>query len=145
MIPPTGWWRFAASGRSPAGSLPSRWLTGFSIGLFLLPFAVLAIWFVARKSRIWPEILGMVGGLGVVGLVIAAIHREGTGCRSSGEPDGSITVTCGGLDPKPWLVGGLVLLAAAPALYAFARRKGHADEYPNPRRRLGSWLRAWRT
>ena len=127
MIPPTGWWRFAAW--VFAGGLTAfAWLTGFSIGLFLLPFAVLAIWFVARKSRIWPEILGLVGGLGVVGLVIAAIHREGTGCRSSGEPDGSITVTCGGLDPKPWLVGGLLLLALAPALYALARRRTPADE-----------------
>jgi hypothetical protein len=125
VIPPTGWWRFAAW--VFAGGLTAfAWITGFSIGLFLLPLAVLAIWFVARKSRIWPEILGLVGGLGVVGLVIAAINHEGPGCRTT-EEAGGITVTCGGLDPKPWLVGGLLLLAAAPALYALARRKGQGN------------------
>lgn len=122
MIPETGWWRFAAW--VFAGALTMfAWLTGFSIGLFVLPFAVLAIWLVARKSRIWPEILGMVGGAGVIGIVIAAINHEGPGCRTT-EEAGGITVTCGGsLDPKPWLVGGLVLLAVAPALYALARRR----------------------
>ncbi len=122
MIPPEGWWRFAAW--VFAGALTMfAWLTGFSIGLFLLPFAVLVIWLVARKSRIWPEILGMVGGAGVICLVIAAVNHEGPGCRTT-EEAGAITVTCGGsLDPKPWLVVGFALLAVAPLLYAFARRR----------------------
>jgi hypothetical protein len=122
VIPPAGWWRFAAW--VFAGALTMfAWLTGFSIGLFVLPFAVLAIWLVARKSRIWPEILGMVGGAGVILIVIAAINHEGPGCRTT-EENGGITVTCGGsLDPIPWLVGGLVLLAVAPLLYALVLRR----------------------
>ena len=41
MIPKTGWWRFAAWVFAGALTL-FAWLTGFSIGLFLLPFAVFA-------------------------------------------------------------------------------------------------------
>jgi hypothetical protein len=129
VIPPTGWWRFAAW--VFAGGLTAfAWLTGFSIGLFLLPFAVLTIWLVARKGRIWPEILGMVSGLGVIGLVIAAINREGDSCRTT-EENGGITITCGGIDPRPWLVGGLVLIAAGVLLFAFARRRGAATPEPS--------------
>ena len=36
---------------------------------------------------------------------------------------GATTVTCGGLDPMPWLVAGLLLPAVAPLLYGFARRR----------------------
>jgi hypothetical protein len=117
----TGWWRFTAW--VFAGALTFfAFLTGLSIGLFVLPFAVIALWLAARRSRIWPEILGLVGGIGVIGFVIAAVNHDGSGCRTS-EEDGFTTVTCGGLDPMPWLVSGLLLVAAASVLYAFARRR----------------------
>jgi hypothetical protein len=120
-MPATGWWRFTAW--VFAGALTFfAFVTGFSIGLFVLPFAVIAIWLVARGGRIWPEILGLVGGIGVIGIVIAALNHEGGGCKTT-EEDGFTTVTCGGIDPTPWLVSGLLLLAAAALLYGFARRR----------------------
>jgi hypothetical protein len=120
-MPATGWWRFTAW--VLAGGLTFfAFLTGFSIGLFVLPFAVAAVWLVARGGRLWPEILGLVGGLGVPAIVVAVLNRDGSGCRTS-EEGGLTTVTCGGLDPVPWLVVGLLLLAVTPALYGFARRR----------------------
>jgi hypothetical protein len=120
-MPATGWWRFTAW--VFAGALTFfAFVTGFSIGLFVLPFAVIAVWLVARGGRIWPEILGLVGGIGVIGIVIAALNHDGSGCKTT-EEDGFTTVTCGGIDPTPWLVGGLLLLAVASLLYAFARRR----------------------
>jgi hypothetical protein len=100
-------------------------MTGFSIGLFLLPVAVLVIWLVARGGGIWPEVLGLVGGAGVVGLVIAALNHDSRECPAGPItlPPGETSFTCGGTDPKPWLAGGLVLVALAPILYAVARRR----------------------
>ena len=120
-MPRTGWWRFTAW--VLAGALAFfAFLTGFSIGLFVLPFAVAAVWLVARGGRLWPEILGLVGGIGAIGIVIAALNREGSGCRTT-EEGGFTTVTCGGLDPLPWLVAGLLLPAVASLLYGLARRR----------------------
>lgn len=120
-MPATGWWRFAAW--MFAGALAFfAFLTGFSIGLFVLPFAVIAVWLVARGGRTWPEILGLIGGIGAIGIVIAVLNRDGSGCRTT-EEGGFTTVTCGGLDPTPWLVAGLLLPAVASFLYWFARRR----------------------
>jgi hypothetical protein len=120
-MPATGWWRFTAW--VLAGALTFfAFVTGFSIGLFVLPFAVIAIWLVARSGRIWPEILGLIGGIGVIGFVIAAVNRDGSGCKTTDE-GGFTTVTCGGIDPKPWFVAGLLFLAVASLLYGFVRRR----------------------
>ncbi len=121
LVPAAGWRRFAAWVLA-GGLLFFALVTGFTIGLFVLPFAVCAVWLVARGSRIWPELLGLAGGAGVVGFVVAAVNRDGDGCKTTIE-NGATTVTCGGLDPTPWLVGGLVLLLAASLLYAFATRR----------------------
>ena len=123
-MPETGWWRFAAWVLAGAFTL-FAWMTGFSIGLFLLPVAVLVIWLVARGGRIWPEILGSIGGIGVVGILIAALNHDYRACPAGPGtlPPGETSLTCGGTDPKPWLAGGLVLVALAPILYAVARRR----------------------
>jgi hypothetical protein len=50
-------------------------LTGFSIGLFLLPFVVLAIYSAIRLAPGFRAALGFIGGMGAVLLVIASIHN----------------------------------------------------------------------
>lgn len=122
---PSGW-RWFCAWAVAGGLLVFALLTGFSIGLLVLPFAAIAVWLVGRTARVWPEILGTGAGAAVVCLAVAALNRDYVGC-----PEGPITLgpgqtsySCGGLDPLPWLVAGVALLLAAPALYALVRRGG---------------------
>jgi hypothetical protein len=120
-MPETGWWRFGAWVVAGAFAL-FAWTTGFPVGLVLLPVAVLLVWLAGRGGRAWPGMLGLAGGAGVFGLVIAIMHRDYRECPVF-LPPGETTLECGGIDPKPWLVGGLALAAIAPLLHAVARRR----------------------
>lgn len=101
-------------------------LSGFSIGLLVLPFALATVWLVERSGRSWPELLGAVAGVGLVLLVVAFLNRGSTPCPESGEltvQPGQTSAACGGSDPIPWLVAGSVLLAVGAAAYALARAR----------------------
>lgn len=50
-------------------------LTGFSIGIFLLPLVVLAIYLAIRLAPGFRAALGFIGGIGAILLVIASIHN----------------------------------------------------------------------
>jgi hypothetical protein len=100
-MPLTGWGRFAVWALAGA-FLFFALATGFSIGLFVLPFALLALWLVARRGRIWPEVLGAVAGAGVIVLLVTTQVLA----------DQAI----------PWLASGLVLTLGAPLAYGFVRR-----------------------
>jgi hypothetical protein len=75
----------------------------------------------------------LAAALGVIGLallVVAAINSDYTAC-APGEPvgggvnaDGSTYVSCGGTDPTPFLVLGLVALGLALAAAALSVRRG---------------------
>jgi hypothetical protein len=110
-------------------ALALTFLTGFSIGLLLLPFALLLLWLVVYLSPRWPESIGFVEGVGLLLLVIAYLHRDDRACPPNGTlqlAPGSAgeSVSCGGLDPHPWLYTGLVIAALAALAYALARRIG---------------------
>jgi hypothetical protein len=96
-----------------------------SFGLFLLPFAVVAIVVARWKLRPWPEALGAGLGVGVVLLVVAIANNDYRAC--SGGPitvaPGESSVSCGGLDPAPFLLMGLALCASAAVLYFTLRRR----------------------
>src|SRR6059058_3891932 len=81
-------------------------LTGFSIGLLLLPFALLLLWLVLYLSPRWPESIGFIEGVGLLLLVIAYLHRDDRACPLSGSlqlapSSAGESVSCGGLDPHP--------------------------------------------
>jgi hypothetical protein len=63
-----------------------------SIGLFVLPFAVIAFVFAARAMRNRAELLGLLAGAATICLLIGLIQLGG-----------------GGLDPRPWFAAGGVL------------------------------------
>lgn len=119
-----GWPWFAAW--IAAGTLLAfSGLGGFSIGLFVLLFAVVVALLVGRRAAAWPDGLGLAAGAGVVLLLVAALNHDYEPC-----PDGPLRLrpgetsySCGGLDPTPWLLGGLALVGAAVAVYALARSK----------------------
>jgi hypothetical protein len=105
-------------------------LAGFSIGLFLLPLAIVGVVLIARRARRWPETLGTLAGAGAVVLLLGAGHArdyepcpEGTVVLPPGETEWS----CGGAAPLPWLISGGILVAVGLAGYALARRRTLGD------------------
>lgn len=106
-------------------ALTFSFLTGLSIGIFVLPFAIGLLVLVVRRSPQLPEAAGLVSGIGVILLVVAFLHRAYEPCPASGvlrlQP-GQTSVSCGGLDPQPWLAGGLAVFAAGCVVYALTAR-----------------------
>jgi len=74
-------------------------LTGLSIGLFVLPLVVLAIWFATRLAPDVRAALGFIEGIGVILLVVASIHNAAMG----------------------WLIPGLALTGIALASFLTLR------------------------
>lgn len=118
-----GWPWFAAW--SLAGGLFTfSYLTGFSIGLFLLPLAATALVLVAWQAPRLAETVGFAGGVALVALLAALLNRDYRPCGEHarlsvppGAPPGT-SVSCGGTDPIPWLASGLVIGALAVSAYA---------------------------
>ena len=89
-----GWSGFAAW--CLAGALFTfSLLTGFSIGLFLLPLVVAALYLAARSAPDFRAALGFVAGIGVILLILASINNFSIG----------------------WLIPGVALGAAAFASF----------------------------
>jgi hypothetical protein len=74
---PHGWWWFVAW--AAAGALFTfSFITGFSIGLFALPFAAMALFWLAARSG-GRETVGLIEGAGWTFLLIACIQSESGG------------------------------------------------------------------
>ena len=80
----------------------------------LLPIGGLALVALALRTRVWPEAMGVLTALGGLVLFVAYSNRNYVPC-----PVEPTTVTrlpgyrapvCGGIDPVPWLVVGILLL-----------------------------------
>jgi len=108
-------------------ALAFSFLTGFSIGLFLLPLALLLLGLVVYLSPQLAESIGFFEGVGLLLLGIAYVHRGDQPCS----PDGTLqlgpggagqSISCGGVDPHPWLYAGLALAGLAAMAYPIARR-----------------------
>jgi hypothetical protein len=121
-------------GRGPAwfgawlavgAALTFSFLAGFSIGLFVLPFALLLLAIVATRSPRLPEALGVVSGIGVTLLLVAFVNRGNEPCPANGVlhlGPGQQSVSCGGLDPHPWLYLGIAVTAAGAVSYVAASK-----------------------
>ena len=77
-----------------------------SIGLFVMPFALGAIWLAAASGRTWPESLGVLAGAASICFLIAYLQRHH-------DP----------VDPRPWLVAGIVLGVVGIAGYTTLARR----------------------
>ena len=107
---------------SAALSLPSY-------GMFVLPFAVLAVVFAARRFSFGRGALGLSVS---AGLALIAVGLTNLGYRSlpaSGvvslaPGQTSVTYTYGGSDPRPWFVAGSILVVASLAIvWLLGRRR----------------------
>jgi hypothetical protein len=117
-----GWRGFAAW--AVAGGLLALSLLSW-VGLFLLPVALVACWLAGRGARSSLELLGAPAGAGLFCLGIAFGARDHSPCPPGGSlrvPPGETSVTCGGFDPLPWLVAGLVLVLVGALAYGVGRR-----------------------
>jgi len=99
----SGWGWFVAW--ALAGALTAFALAALlSIGILILPFAALAIFFVARRSPSGTEAFGLLTGAGLIGVVVWV--------RSRGE-----------WDATHWLVGGIALVASGVVAYVAVRAR----------------------
>lgn len=97
-----------------------------AIGIFLLPIGLLASLVLARFTGAGPELLGIVEGLAIACLVVAALNADYWTCPPSGEvitrTRDTVTVeSCGEVSPWPWLSVGLVLGIGAVIAYGISR------------------------
>lgn len=127
--PVEGWAGFAAWAL-PGVLLTLSVLGAASIGLFVLPVALLSLAVVAWAVRGWPEIAGLLEGAAALGLFVGLANLGSTPCPSSGSGSvqvgpgtGRTSFSCGGLDPTPWLLVGLALAGIGVAVYALARAR----------------------
>ena len=127
-----GWLWFAAWGG--AGALFTfSLLAGLSIGLLVLPFAACALASIAWRAPHLSEGLGFVAGIGATLMLVAFLNRDHRPCPEDGLslPAGASPTSfeCGGLDPTPWLLAGVVTAALALVGYGIAalRRRGRDD------------------
>lgn len=98
-------------------------LTGFSIGLFVLPFALLLLWLVLSLSPRWAESMGVLEGVGLTLLLVAYLNWDYRPCMPGPvilKPGQSYS--CGGFDPHPWLYTGLAVAGAAAVAYGIVHR-----------------------
>lgn len=97
------WWFMAWA---VAGFVLSfSFVTGLSIGLLILPVALVALVLVTRRSPHWAEASGFLTGLGWTLLLIAGLH---IGDES--------------LDPRPWLYAGLWFTLAGLGVFVLLSR-----------------------
>jgi hypothetical protein len=90
-----------------------------SVGLLTFPFAIAAVVWLLWESPPTPAAVGAVTGVGCVPLLVAFLNRDYHPCEGPlSLPPGGSSISCGGLDPQPWLVAGLVI--ATVPLVAFA-------------------------
>jgi hypothetical protein len=99
-------WRWFAAWTAAGAALAFSFVTGFSIGLLVLPVAAALLLWVARHAPHRADALGFVEGIAVLLLLIAFLNRGGSG-----------------VDPTPWLVAGLSLGASAVCVYVLLRRR----------------------
>lgn len=96
-----------------------------SIGLWLLPLALVLAWLTSRYVASGPELLGLFAGAGVVPLVIglASLGTSTAACPEQGAQrlQGAAD-NCGGLNPVSWLVIGALLTLLSIVAFGSLRR-----------------------
>jgi hypothetical protein len=100
-----GWlwfWAWALEGGIFAFSV----LAAASIGLFEMPLALVGLVLLARARAAGPQMFGALTGAGVPTLVVALLAQGP-----------------GGLDARPWLAAGLLLVAGGLGGYLAVRRR----------------------
>lgn len=114
-------WAFMAWAATGAGLCVAA-LTPFTVGLFVLvpagvAFTGLLLWPPSRNE----SAAGLLSGVGPVGLYVSYLNRNGPGnvCNATE------THCVSEWSPWPWLVGGVLLIAAGIGLFVWLREASH--------------------
>jgi len=91
-----------------------------SFGLFVLPFAAAAAMLLIVRHHVDRSAWGLLCGIGLLSLYVAYVQRKGPGTVSwhTATASGSSTY----MDPRPWLIVGLLLIAGGVAAFLWRRR-----------------------
>ena len=98
----------------------------FPLLVITWPLAAVFVWQLVRRGIRSSELVGFVNGVGALCLLIAFTQRNSNPCGTS------ITVVigpgggeagCGGADPQPFLIFGLVLVLASAVAYVGLRSR----------------------
>ena len=96
-------------------------IASLSIQVMVAPLAVIAIVVLVRTRTVSRSALGLVSGVGVASLFVAWVQRRGPGTVTWHTATASGADTY--LDPRPWLVAGLLLVVAGVVAFALSRRR----------------------
>lgn len=92
-----------------------------SFGLFVFPFAAAAVVLLIVRHHFDRSAWGLLCGVGLLSLYVAWGQRQGPGTVSWH------TATAGGtdtyMDPRPWLVAGLLLIVVGVVAFFWRRHK----------------------
>jgi hypothetical protein len=95
-------------------------VVSFGLGPFVFIPAAIGAVFLARRQSARSSAFGLLSGAGLLFLFIAWVQRRGPGttCWSNATSSG-----CGeNLNPLPWLIAGVVLLAAGVVAQSWFQR-----------------------
>ena len=116
-------------------------LTLLSIGLLLVPLAVIAVFFAVNRFSVGIASLGAVAGVGfaLVGIGIANLgSRACTGGSFELGPGQLGSISCGGPSPLPFLLVGAGSVLFAVAIAVWAERQRHSLHPPGGRQGTGA-------
>jgi hypothetical protein len=104
-------------------------LASLSIQLLLAPLAVVSV-LVVRRGIAGTSPVGLLSGLGVTALIVAYIQRKGPGTVywHTATASGADTY----LDPRPWLIAGVVLVVAGVVTFALLERRAQDEPEQQP-------------
>jgi hypothetical protein len=117
LEPPQWRWFWAWAG---VGLLvPMTLLGAFTIGLYMVPLAVIGTLLLVRRPAARRGFVGLVAGFGAPFLVVALLNRDGPGtiCTSTATSQSCLQEW----SPWPWVAVGLLFLAAG--VWLFSRQR----------------------
>ena len=93
----------------------------------VLPLAGLIAWLLSRDHRRTQRAWGVLSGVGLVLLFVAYVQRHGPGeyCHPIGTSKFPGTECGDYMDPRPWLVAGIVLVLTGVVGFIVQRRRHH--------------------
>ena len=100
-------------------------LSMLSYGLFVLPFAAVAVFSAAKRFSLGRGTLGLFAGAGLALIVIGLGSVDYRPLPASGVvtlAPGQTSVSYGGMDPTPWLVAGAILVVTSLLLVVLLGR-----------------------
>ena len=92
-----------------------------AFGVFTLPLAVAGVVLLAVRHRFDRSAWGLLCGVGLISLFVAYVQRKGPGVVTWHTATASGADTY--LDPRPWLVAGLLLVLVGIGAFLWAQRR----------------------